>query len=187
MCQPIIFWSVIFYSFFRPMNYEDAHQLSLNHSQLVSRIILVYLRSSSRSSKPSKSCHKIVSSPSKRWKNIGNMSPNHNIVKWLESFTNHASELVKLSADKDTLDSKETWEFLDRKFFSMKGAKWCTNKSCPNRGKKYLKCDIEIQYRFNPDTREGEIKIGKIILVHKEPKCNKCYKVIEIIIICINF
>ena len=106
------------------------------------------------------------------------MSPNHQIVKWLESFMNHASELVKLSADKDTLDSKESWEFLDRNFFSMKGAKWCTNRSCQNgsrgdRRKKYfLKCDIEIQYRFNQETREGEIKIGKKI--HQDRKCNKC-------------
>ena len=62
-------------------------------------------------------------------------------------------------------------------FFSMK-AKWCTNRSCQNgsrgdRRKKYfLKCDIEIQYRFNQETREGEIKIGKKI--HQNRKCNKC-------------
>ena len=49
------------------------------------------------------------------------MSPNHQNVKWLESFMNHASDLVKLSADEESLDqialaSKETSEFLDRKF-----------------------------------------------------------------------
>ena len=35
-------------------------------------------------------------------KNIWYVSPSHQFVKRLESFMNHASDLVKLSADKET-------------------------------------------------------------------------------------
>ena len=124
MCQPIIFrrHCLQFVSTNELWKHESAEsQLVSQKSWFVSlRQWQTQSTTSNHCFEPSelRHCHKIVAI--KKWKNIGIMSPNHQIVKWLESFMNHASELVKLSADKDTLDSKESWEFLDRIFFPWK-------------------------------------------------------------------
>ena len=118
------------------------------------------------------------------------MSSNHHIVSivsWLDCFTTHATELVKLSIYKGILDNSRNWQFRKWTAQNMKGTLICTNPICENSktniGKKKKKlsrftsnqCKTDIEYRYNPDTKQGEIKIAKMYTNGRE--CNKCNKV----------
>ena len=88
------------------------------------------------------------------------MSPNHHIVSWLESFTAHATELVKLSIYKGILDNPRNCQFRKWSIWSMKGILICTHPICEsnkaNMGKKKNKwsrftsnqCKTDIEYRL---------------------------------------
>ena len=102
------------------------------------------------------------------------MSPNHHIVSWLDCFTTHATELVKLSIYKGILDNSRNWQFRKWTAQHMKGTLICTNPICENN-----KANIGKKKKKNPDSLPTNarqiLNIGTILTQSKvKSKLQKC-------------